>query len=86
MQRLITIWISGFHPDGKMEHEGSIRYIDQTKYRISWRIFYNKNGTVNSRVEFDNAGKGNEWVVQKRVVQAEKQKTSPETVKLFHPK
>ncbi|WP_027385139.1 hypothetical protein [Chryseobacterium gregarium] len=69
-----------------MEHEGSISYINQTKYRISWWIFYNKNGTVNSRVEFDNDGKGNEWVVQKRVVQAEKQKTSPETVKLFHPK
>lgn len=57
----------GYYSDGKLEHEGSISYIKQKKYRISWWIFYNKNGTVNSMVEFDNDGKGNEWVVQKKL-------------------
>lgn len=76
----------GYYPNGKLEHEGSISYIKQTKYRISWWIFYNKNETVNSMVEFDNDGKGNEWVVQKKVIEAEKQNISTETVRLFNPK
>ncbi|SHF82102.1 hypothetical protein [Chryseobacterium sp. OV279] len=76
----------GYYPDGKLEHEGSISYIKQTKYRIGWWIFYNKNGTVNSMVEFDNDGKGNEWVIQKKIVEAQKQNSSAKTVRLFNSK
>lgn len=72
----------GYYSDGKLEHEGSVSYIKQTKYRIGWWIFYNKNGSVNSMVEFDNDGKGNEWIIQKKVVEPEKQNPPAETVKL----
>lgn len=74
----------GYYLNGNIEHEGSISYIKQTKYRIGWWIFYNKNGTVNSMVEFDNDGKGNEWVVQKKEANAEEKKcsTTAQTIKL----
>jgi len=75
----------GYYPNGKLEHEGSVSYINQKKYRIGWWIFYNNNGTVNSIIEFDNDEKGNEWIVQKKDVKAEKQNFSTDTVKLFNP-
>lgn len=62
----------GYFPNGKVEHEGSISYIKKKKYRIGWFIFYNKNEKVHSIVEFDNDGNGNEWVVEKKMVEGNK--------------